>query len=101
MKKDNGFIERPQKKPSRLFCLIILFLVVYLIFSFTRVFLAINRLEEEVRVAEKELKTLEQSNQELEEEIQLLHTDEYIERLAREKMGLVKEGEIPYILISE
>lgn len=38
-------------------------------------------------------------NAQLREEIRLLSTPEYIERLAREQLGLVKPGEIAIILV--
>jgi len=38
-------------------------------------------------------KTLLQEREELKKEISLLHTDEYIEGIARDELGLVKPGE--------
>lgn len=36
-------------------------------------------------------------NQELQDEIKMAQSDKYTEKLAREKLGLIKEGEIPVI----
>lgn len=40
---------------------------------------------------------LEQSNQSMIQEKQQLATPAYIEKIAREQLGLVKPGEVPYI----
>jgi len=42
---------------------------------------------------------LRRQNTQLREEIRLLHTPAYIERLAREQLGLVRPGEIAVILV--
>ena len=55
--------------------------------------LAISRETEEAR---KKLEQLQQMNQAMAEEKQKLHTDAHIEKLAREELGLVKPGEVPY-----
>ena len=47
----------------------------------------------------RELEQLRRQNMQLREEIRLLNTPEYIERLAREQLGLVKPGEIAVILV--
>ena len=43
-----------------------------------------------------EIKNLKNTNQQLEEEMENVNSDEYIEKMARERLGMVKEGE--YIL---
>ncbi|MGL4452140.1 MAG: FtsB family cell division protein [Sarcina sp.] len=43
--------------------------------------------------AEQELKNLKQKNSELTEEFNASKTDSYIERMARERLGMIKEGE--------
>jgi cell division protein FtsL len=47
----------------------------------------------------REREELRRQNAQLREEIRLLHTPEYIERLAREQLGLVRPGEIAVILV--
>jgi cell division protein FtsL len=47
----------------------------------------------------RERDELRRHNAQLREEIRLLHTPEYIERLAREQLGLVRPGEIAVILV--
>ncbi|MDR7545026.1 MAG: septum formation initiator family protein [Armatimonadota bacterium] len=57
------------------------------------------QLRREVSELMRERDTLRRRNAELRERIRLLHTPEYIERLAREQLGLVKPGEIAVILV--
>ncbi len=40
---------------------------------------------------------LEQANQSMTEEKKLLSTPAYVEKIARDQLGLVKPGEVPYI----
>jgi cell division protein FtsB len=57
------------------------------------------RLGREADRLARELEQLRQQNVQLREEIRLLNTPEYVERLAREQLGLVKPGEIAVILV--
>ncbi len=52
------------------------------------------------RKLEAELQKLERDNAKLKEEIEKLNSPDYVEMLAREKFGLVKPGEKPYLVIS-
>jgi cell division protein DivIC len=47
----------------------------------------------------RERDELRKQNAQLREEIKLLHTPDYIERIAREQLGLVRPGEIAVILM--
>ena len=56
----------------------------------------------EQRSLEKRIKELEEANERLEKEKNKLETDiEYVERRAREKLGIVKKDEIPYKILEE
>jgi cell division protein FtsL len=49
---------------------------------------------------ERERDELRRQNAQLREEIRLLNTPEYVERIAREQLGLVKPGEVAVILVA-
>ena len=72
---------------------------VTLIVIFSSTFLQLYRLEREAARLEQLQRDLEVQNAQLREEIKLLHTPQYIEKLAREQLGLVKPGEIALLLI--
>jgi cell division protein FtsL len=57
------------------------------------------RLRREEAELTRQLEELHRQNTRLREEIRLLHTPEYIERLAREQLGLVKPGELAVIVV--
>ena len=62
---------------------------VTLIVIFSSTFLQLYRLEREAARLEQLQRDLEVQNAQLREEIKLLHTPQYIEKLAREQLGLV------------
>lgn len=55
------------------------------------------RIKAQIKVKQDELNTLKEKNQKLQDEIKQSKTDSYIEKLARERLGLIKEGETPVI----
>jgi cell division protein FtsL len=57
------------------------------------------RLRREGAELSRERERLRHENAQLREEIRLLNTPEYIERLAREQLGLVRPGEIAIMLV--
>lgn len=61
--------------------------------SFTRM----NDIRQRNRDYERQIGELTAKNRELKEELRLLRDDpEYLEKVAREKMGLVRDGEVIY-----
>ncbi|MGL4654396.1 MAG: FtsB family cell division protein [Sarcina sp.] len=52
-----------------------------------------KKLNDNKTKVEQELKNLKQKNTELTEEFNASKTDSYIERMARERLGMIKEGE--------
>lgn len=57
----------------------------------------IYSLKKQINLAQTEEKTVKAKNQELKEEVKMSQSDAYIEKLARERLGLIKEGETPVI----
>ncbi len=66
---------------------------------FGSTFVQVYRLEREAARMEQLKHDLEEQNAQLREEIKLLHTPQYIEKLAREQLGLVKPGEIALLIV--
>jgi cell division protein FtsB len=52
-----------------------------------------------LRELEHQSQVLEQQNDKLRQQIDLLHDPVYLERIARECLGMVKEGEIGFIVV--
>ncbi|MCM8709562.1 septum formation initiator family protein [Clostridium sp. SYSU_GA19001] len=59
--------------------------------------LVMVKIKKEIKVNQQELSKLKQKNQQLQDEVNISKTDAYIEKLARERLGLIKEGETPVI----
>lgn len=55
--------------------------------------------QREVADARAELAELESANERLQADVDALHTDSEIERLAREKLGYVRPGETAYVVL--
>ena len=84
-----------KKKLILLFALIILFILVFLP-NFSKY----QKLTLECKALRQKIEDLKKDNERLEEEkYKLEHDIEYIEKRAREKLGVVKKDEIPYKII--
>lgn len=91
--------EEKRHKRKRFLYLMVFLLVVYFTLSFSRSFMAIRRVNEDLYMTKSRVEEMRKRNKELEKEILQLHTHAYIERLAREQLGLVREGEISIVII--
>lgn len=83
--------------------MILLLIIVIVIFSF-RLFInmrKVNEMEDRLdRISQEYQEKIEQ-NQKLKEEIERVKSPAYIEKVAREELGLVKPGEILLIPVEE
>jgi cell division protein ftsL len=57
----------------------------------------IYSLHQEKQQLEQQLQELKKENESLSEQKKLLEDDKHIEGVAREELGLVKPGEVPYV----
>lgn len=57
----------------------------------------IYNLHQEKQQLEQQLQELKKENESLSEQKKLLEDDTHIEGVAREELGLVKPGEVPYV----
>ena len=79
---------------SKITWAIILILIFYIVFVFSEKYARILEIKSELAELEYEIDGLEQDTQLLSEKIDLLSTDLYIEKIAREELDLVKPNEI-------
>lgn len=96
--KEQGEVER--KKRTRFFMMLSLLFILYFVLSFIfgdMGLISHHRMKKTYQRLEQELDNLSKKNEKLRKEIDALKTDpDHIERLARERLGLSKEGEIIY-----
>lgn len=73
--------------------IVIVFLLVIFCFSVVRQQNAIKKLDRQVAEKQQELEKLKDENELLQQKVDSINTDEFAEKLARERLGLVKDGE--------
>lgn len=72
---------------------VMLVLLCYLAVSFTTQFSRLNGMNRDVQKIQQQIQELEQKNAALQTELRNAQNDAYIEKTAREKLGLVKQNE--------
>ena len=92
---------KKKNKANRLFLFLLiaesLFLSIWGINSYYSIYQA----RKELKKTEEKLTQMELENRELKEQIDNLANSFYLEKLAREKLGLAKKGEVIYKILPE
>lgn len=78
---------------KRIFRILILALGFYFIVSLVQQTLSLWRAEERIRMAQRKVEEARKKNEELAERLRYVQSDEFIEREARDKLRMGKEGE--------
>ncbi|PIQ88644.1 MAG: hypothetical protein COV72_07255 [Candidatus Omnitrophica bacterium CG11_big_fil_rev_8_21_14_0_20_42_13] len=75
---------------------------IFLLFIFFPAFSKIQEIKQETRELNERIENIKKENSLLEEEAKKLTSDDfYIEKVAREKMGITKKGETIYKVLPE
>ena len=69
--------------------------IVFFAFSYIRQSLTVNRIENEINNKQLQLDEVKQKNDRLQEEVEKINSDsaDYLEKLARERLKMIKPGE--------
>ncbi|MDD3840591.1 MAG: septum formation initiator family protein [Clostridia bacterium] len=86
-----------RKRRTRLPLIIFLIVCVYFTTLCYKQHLRIQQTNVKAEEVKNRIEQVKKTNQELEKDVEFSKTDEYIEKIAREKLGLVKPGETIYI----
>ncbi len=89
---------RPPRRRIRWGTLLLIGLAVWLVWTFGQGFVRSYQLKQELAEVESRIRAVEIRNEKIRSELERLQSAEYIERMAREELGLVKPGEELYIL---
>ncbi|MDD3655600.1 MAG: septum formation initiator family protein [Atribacterota bacterium] len=81
---------------SKITWAIILLLIFYISFVFSEKYARILEIKSYITELEQEVHELEEDTKLLSEKIDLLNTNSYVEKIAREELDLVKPNEILY-----
>jgi len=79
---------------SKIIWAIILLLIFYIVFLFSDKYARTLQLKEDIKILESEIEELKTKNNNLSEEVESLKSDKYVEKIAREELGLTKSDEI-------
>lgn len=90
--------NRQRRRRIKPWVLLVFILFLWVGFSFARHAYGNYKLRQRARDLEKEIAIQKLRGEELEQEIIKWESPENIERIAREELGLVKPGEVMYIL---
>ena len=71
----------------------IIFIFAIFIINFIKQEITIRRIREDIVISQEQLDELQEKNSKLEEELQNINSEEEQERLVRERLGMIKEGE--------
>ncbi|HEY8892690.1 MAG TPA: septum formation initiator family protein [Clostridium sp.] len=85
------------KKKFSIKSVILVFVIIYVCYLLIAQQVTMSRQKKELQKYNLELQNKTEEKKVLQDEVQLSKTDKYIEKLAREILGLVKEGETPVI----
>ena len=88
--------RRRWKITPRFFILMLCLICLWVAGGFAMRYLRIVMVQSKVTRVEREIAAMERRNEAIREQIEYMQSDEYIEKTAREKLGLVKPGDIVY-----
>lgn len=97
------FVQRTVnlRGPGALGGLLLLVFGVYLAYLFAAEVRETRQLREEILRVEREIQAIHARNQELQEVVSQLRDPAYLERVAREELGMVRPGETRYVVQEE
>jgi len=84
---------------KKLFLILVIIESLFFLFWGIKSYYTINLSQKEIRKVEEKLDQLKLENQRLKEQINSLEDPFYLEKMAREKLGLAKKGEIVYKIL--
>jgi len=69
--------------------------IVFFVFSYIRQNVTMNRIQKEIDSKQLQLDEVKQKNERLQDEVEKINLDssDYLEKLARERLGMIKPGE--------
>jgi cell division protein FtsL len=85
------------KKKINIKTVVLVILLFYVGILFVNQRISARKLNQEMIKQNQELAKVKDVNQQLQDEVSVSKDDSYMEKLARERLSLVKDGEIPVI----
>lgn len=85
------------KKKLKFKNILIIIISVYIVFTLVNQQIAMHKIKNQIEAKTQELQLIKQKNQRLQDEVKMSKSQKYIEKLARERLGFIKNGETPVI----
>ena len=92
-------VNKPKKRRLNVGKVVLMLFVLYTVIILGSQQLRLYRFEKSIRDVNSSIEQAEIAQDNLRQQIDLMNTDDYVEMIAREKLGLIKPGEIPYIAV--
>lgn len=86
---------------SKLPVIFLILLLVYVTFSFGTRFNELYAMQQNVREIQEQVDRLTEKNARLRKQLEMVQSDAYVEAVAREKLGLVRAGEVRIVPVEE
>ena len=90
-----------QKHRVKWFRVVAVVLGAYFVYLFAGQQSQLNAINKENDGIRTQLAEFQQTNAALKEEVSALHDPKYVEKVARNELGLVKPGESPYVIVDK
>lgn len=87
------------RKKNKIFLFVLIAEIGFLFLWWVRIHYDIARVKRQVESVREEIRKLEQENEMLQERIQRVDEPFFLERMAREKLGLADKGEAVYRIV--
>lgn len=83
------------KKKLILKRIIIIGFIIFFVISYIRQSVTMSRIQKEISSKQQQLNEMKQKNERLQDEVEKINSNspDYIEKLARERLGMIKPGE--------
>ena len=94
-------VMQKKTKTNKLFLILLIAGSLFLSIWGIKSYYSIYQTQKKLRKTEEKLTQMELENEELRDQIDNLANSFYLEKLAREKLGLAKKGEVVYKILPE
>jgi len=101
IRKKNNKSSSKTIKLRRLVLIVVLFCFFAILYNFYQGNQEKKVMEAKVSALQDEISNLKRSKKELQGQIEHINSKDFIEKIAREELGLVKKGEVLYIIVDE
>ncbi|NLN18777.1 MAG: septum formation initiator family protein [Firmicutes bacterium] len=91
--------RRRRKVTARFYRFVALLILLFVASSYGVAIWRVQKVDRQIEMTRRTLNAVRMRNAQLLEELERVSSDEYVERVAREELGLVAEGETVFVVI--